>query len=107
MQSHPHTHRHAVGTGTTRNGALIGHGCGHGICSMGEGHEKSISLRIDLLATICLERGTQQVSTFGQYAGGALDVCEEERDGACRELMHTAPPYRESACAHPQYSMRN
>src|SRR5437660_2875929 len=100
MHTHAYAHHRAFGPGMTSKGVLRGHGCGYRVCSTCEGHEESISLRIYLLATICLERGTQQVSTFGQYVGvalaelleqrgGSLDVREEERDGPRRELMHT------------------
>ena len=84
-------------------GALHLHGCTDRLAGASEGHEEAISLRVDLVAAILLEGTSHQGSILLQHArvalaqvlkqvGGPLDVGEEERDGAHREVVHTESP---------------
>ena len=61
--------------------------------------EERVPLRVDLLSAMCLERGAQDSAVVGEHLpvlvsqlldqpGRALDVREEERDCAARELRH-------------------
>ena len=68
--------------------------------SVGEGDEERVALCVDLDATVADERVAKHATVLGQHLGvalgselvqqlgRALDVGEEERDGARRELAH-------------------
>ncbi len=80
--------------------ALRPHGCRHGAGRGREGHEEGVALGADLHAVagreglaeqllVTLEQGGPAVSLRAEQAGRALDVAEEEGDGAGQELGHS------------------
>src|SRR2546421_2555989 len=113
VQAHAHAHKHVLRPGMRGEGALHLHRCTDRLAGASEGHEEAISLRVDLVAAARMERGTHQGSILLQHVGVALaqvlkqpgrplDVAEEERDGAHREVVHTESPSLWLEETHPQ-----
>src|SRR2546423_13074309 len=91
------SHSHADRAGP--EGALAGLRGGEGVLRARERDEEGVSLRVDLDAAVTLEGLPQHAAVLGedvrvsiaqllQQAWRALDVGEEEGDGAARELAH-------------------
>jgi hypothetical protein len=70
-------------------------GCGgRGVAGAGEDVEEGVALSVDLLAAVAGERLAHEPLVLGEHggvalaqlldeSGGAVDVGEEKRDGAC------------------------
>jgi hypothetical protein len=97
MEAHPHSERHAVCPGVLHKDPLARYGGRHCIPGPRERHEKSVPLRVNLLAVSLLERGAEEPLMFRhdlsvppvaealQESGGAFDVGEEDGDRPGRQ----------------------
>ena len=79
-----------------------------------EGEEERVALRVDLDAAAVAERLAHEPPVVGEHVavpvaeplhqrGGALDVAEDEGDGAGRERRHRPARYPVDASAKPSY----
>jgi hypothetical protein len=99
MEADPYTHDAALGPGMRRQDARRRSGGRHRAGCRREGHKEAVALGVDLDATVIGKRLAHQALMLGQdprigvakaqeQLGGALDVAEEEGDGAGRQVRH-------------------
>jgi hypothetical protein len=93
-----------IGPGPAGDRPLPGHGRGHRVAGLREGHEESVAFGADLVAVKLGEGGSKQppvrsqdldipVTQPLQRPGGTLDVGEQQQgDRPGRQVRHDAPP---------------
>jgi hypothetical protein len=94
VQAHPHLHLHSFRPLVSGEVALgVDRGC-HGVGCRAEGDEERVALRIHHAAFVGGQGGLQDARVLGQervvpiaahlleQSSRALDICEEEGDGA-------------------------
>lgn len=102
VQAHSHAHPQVLGPGVAFERALRIDRARDGIAGTGEGDEERVSLHVDLPAAMCLEAVAEDALMVGEdlvvaspqlleEPRGALDVSEEECDGAGRQVDHRSP----------------
>ncbi len=99
VQPHAHLDLGPVGPRMRQQRELALHRREHCLPSAGEGDEEGIALRVDLVTAVGCEGGSQQPLMVGKQFGVALaelldqarrtlDVREQKRDRAARQLRH-------------------
>src|SRR5215471_19119917 len=102
MEPHPHPHMVSLRPFVVAEGALGVDGGGHRVARPREREEERVALRVDLRPAARAEHLADEATVVAghapvalvaellQEAGRALDVGEDERDGAVGELRHRA-----------------
>jgi hypothetical protein len=101
MYSHAHAHVHAIGPGLRGKRALPRERGGNRVGRPRESDEEGVTLGVDLVTVVRVERRTKHALMLGEYVGVAtaqprqqsrrtLDVGEQKGDGPARKLRHNA-----------------
>ena len=102
VDANPNAHLGLLRPRMARERALRINGGADGVLRLPKGNEERVPLGVDLVPAGVLERGSQQplvvghhlrvaVSQPSQQLSRALDVREEESDGACWKLRRHSP----------------
>jgi hypothetical protein len=101
VHAHAHAHVHAIRPAMGRKRPLRTHRGGDRVARPRERDEERVTLGVHLAAAMLVERRAQQALMLAKHLRvaiaqprqeprRALDVAEQERDGATRKLRHTA-----------------
>src|SRR5438105_5078603 len=82
VEAHAHMHHRALWEGVADEGTLGSDGCRDRIAGASKGHEEGIPLRVDLMAAMLAECGTQEVSALAQQASIVLTQLLEQLRGS-------------------------